>query len=155
MSRPAELSFARRDDLGRAMSGRRGRVEGKGAIVTGAGSTPGPGMATGRACAITLAREGARVLLADINRDRAEETRTIIGGEGGTAAVFAGDMTRAADCEAMVRAAVDAFGTLDILVNNIGVAVAGNGVDTRQAQWGRVLNPSLSTMVLASKSAVA
>jgi NAD(P)-dependent dehydrogenase (short-subunit alcohol dehydrogenase family) len=136
------------------MSERRGRVEGKVAIVTGAGSTPGSGMATGRACAIVLAREGARVLLADINPGRAEETRAIIGGEGGTAAVFAGDMTRAADCDAMVRAAVDAFGTLDILVNNIGVAVAGNVVDTSEADWDRVLNLSLKTMFLASKSAI-
>jgi len=53
------------------MSERRGRVEGKVAIVTGAGSTPGPGIATGRACAIVLAREGARVLLADINPEQA------------------------------------------------------------------------------------
>src|SRR5258708_14584618 len=110
MSRPAELSFARRVDLGRAMSERRGRVEGKVAIVTGAGSTPGPGMATGRACAITLAREGARVLLADINPDRAEETRTIIGGEGGTAAGFAGDMTRPADWHALGPAPVHPCG---------------------------------------------
>lgn len=95
------------------MAQRRGRVEGKVAIVTGAGSTPGPGMATGRACAIVLAREGARVLLADIRGERAQETREIIENEGGTAAVFAGDMTRAADCDAMVGAALDAFGTVD------------------------------------------
>src|SRR5258708_38423823 len=96
MSRPAELSFARRADLGRAMSERRGRVEGKVAIVTGAGSTPGPGKATGRACAITLAREGARVLLADTNPDRGEESRTTIGREGGPAARFPGRSQTAA-----------------------------------------------------------
>lgn len=136
------------------MSERRGRVEGKVAIVTGAGSTPGPGMATGRACAIVLAREGAQVLLADVRADRAAETREIIEGEGGRAAVFAGDMTRAGDCAAMVAAAVDTFGTLDILVNNIGVSVAGNVVDTDEADWDRVLDLSLKTMFLASKSAV-
>jgi NAD(P)-dependent dehydrogenase (short-subunit alcohol dehydrogenase family) len=136
------------------MRERRGRVEGKVAIVTGAGSTPGPGMATGRACAIVLAREGARVLLADLNRERVEETRCIIAGEGGTAAVFVGDMTSGADCDAMVGAAVDAFGTLDILVNNIGVAHAGNVVDTSEADWDRIMNLSLKTMFLASKSAV-
>ncbi|ONH25103.1 SDR family NAD(P)-dependent oxidoreductase [Pseudofrankia asymbiotica] len=136
------------------MAQRRGRVEGKVAIVTGAGSTPGPGMATGRACAIVLAREGAQVLLADIRRERAEETREIIEGEGGTAAVFAGDMTSAADCDAMVGAALDAFGTVDILINNIGVAHAGNVVDTSEAVWDRILGLSLKTMFLASKSAV-
>jgi NADP-dependent 3-hydroxy acid dehydrogenase YdfG len=81
---------------------RHGRVEGKAAIVTGAGSTPGPGMATGRACAIVLAREGARVLLADRNRGQAEETKRLIERDGGTAEVFVGDMTKAADCDAMV-----------------------------------------------------
>jgi NAD(P)-dependent dehydrogenase (short-subunit alcohol dehydrogenase family) len=136
------------------MAQRRGRVEGKVAIVTGAGSTPGPGMATGRACAIVLAREGARVLLADIRGERAQETLEIIESEGGTAAVFAGDMTRAADCDAMVGAALDAFGTVDILINNIGVAIAGNVVDTSEADWDRILGLSLKTMFLASKSAV-
>lgn len=133
---------------------RHGRVEGKAAIVTGAGSTPGPGMATGRACAIVLAREGARVLLADLNRGQAEETKRLIERDGGTAEVFVGDMTKAADCDAMVRSAVDAFGTVDILVNNIGVAVAGSVVDTSEADWHRVLDLSLTTMFLASKSAV-
>jgi NAD(P)-dependent dehydrogenase (short-subunit alcohol dehydrogenase family) len=129
------------------MSERRGRVEDKVAIVTGAGSTPGPGMATGRACAIVLAREGAR-LLADIDPERAEQPRALISGEGSQAAVFAGDMTRAADCDAMVQAAVGAFGTLDILVNNIGVAHAGNVADTSEAEWDRILRLSLKTMFL-------
>ncbi|HEY3880548.1 MAG TPA: SDR family oxidoreductase [Trebonia sp.] len=136
------------------MSERQGRVAGKVAIVTGAGSTPGPGMATGRACAIVLAREGASVLLADVIGERAEETRALIEKEGGTAAVFAGDMTKGADCDAMVRAAVDAYGTLDILVNNIGVAHAGNVVDTTEETWDRILSLSLKTAFLASKSAV-
>lgn len=136
------------------MSERQGRVAGKVAIVTGAGSTPGPGIATGRACAIVLAREGARVLLADINRERAQETQSLIEQEGGTGCVFAGDMTSAADCDAMVRAAVGAFGTVDILVNNIGVAHAGNVVDTSEETWDRVLRTSLKTTFLASKSAV-
>jgi NAD(P)-dependent dehydrogenase (short-subunit alcohol dehydrogenase family) len=136
------------------MSERRGYVAGKVAIVTGAGSTPGPGMATGRACAIVLAREGARVLLADVLGERAEETQSLIEKEGGTATIFVGDMTRAADCDAMVRAAVDAFGTVDILVNNIGVAHAGNVVDTSEETWDRVLRLSLKTTFLASKSAV-
>ena len=53
----------------------RGRVEGKVAIVTGAGSTPGPGVGTGKASAVVLAREGASVLLVDLHAERAEETR--------------------------------------------------------------------------------
>ncbi len=133
---------------------RRSRLEGKVAIVTGAGSMPGPGVATGRATAIVLAREGARVLLADIRPDRVEETQSIIASEGGTASVFVGDMTKAADCEAMVRAAVTAFGTLDVLVNNIAVALPGDVTSTSEADWDRVLDAGLRTTFLASKYAV-
>lgn len=133
---------------------RQGRVEGKVAIVTGAGSTPGPGVATGRATAIVLAREGANVVLADIRPDRAEETQALIEKEGGTATVFAGDLRRAADCEAMVGTAVNRFGTLDILVNNIATAVAGDVVDTSDEDFDRVLDIGLRTTFLASKYAV-
>ena len=133
---------------------RQGRVEGKVAIVTGAGSTPGPGMGTGRATAIVLAREGARVVLADMYLDRAEETLRRIEAEGGTATTFQGDMTRSDDCRAMVETAVREFGTVDILVNNIGMAVAGSVVDTSEEDWDRVLDVSLRTAFLASKHAV-
>jgi NAD(P)-dependent dehydrogenase (short-subunit alcohol dehydrogenase family) len=133
---------------------RAGRVEGKVAIVTGAGSTPGPGVGTGKATAIVLAREGARVLLVDLHPERAEETRSVIEEEGGTAEVFAADATKAADCEAMVRAAVDAFGTVDILVNNIGLASLGTVVDLTEEQWDRALDVNLRTAFLASKYAV-
>src|ERR1700752_2647341 len=109
---------------------RPGRVEGKVAIVTGAGSTPGPGVGTGKATAVALAREGAPVLLVDLHPDRAEETQRMISDEGGKAEGFAADVTRSAEAEAMVGAAVDAFGTLDILVNNIGLASVGTVVDT-------------------------
>ena len=137
---------------GRHVEGRH--VEGKVAIVTGAGSTPGPGVGTGKATAITLARAGARVLLVDLHPERAAETLEIIEKDGGTAAVFAGDMTRSADAEAAVRAAVDTFGTLDILVNNIGAAIPGTVADTAEADWDRALDISLRTTFLVSKHAV-
>jgi NAD(P)-dependent dehydrogenase (short-subunit alcohol dehydrogenase family) len=133
---------------------RSGRVEGKVAIVTGAGSTPGPGMATGRASAIVLAREGARVLLADVRQDRAEETRDMIAAEGGAAEVFTGDMSRDADCAAMARAAVSAFGTIDILVNNIAVASPGDVTEISEPDWDQVLNASVRTAFLASRHVV-
>lgn len=133
---------------------RRGRVEGKTAIVTGAGSTPGPGVGTGRASAVVLAREGASVLLADIHLDRAEETLRMIEAEGGTATTFAGDMTNSGDCQAMVEVVLHTFGRLDILVNNIGAAIAGNVVDTSEEDWDRILDVSLRTAFLASKAAV-
>ncbi|ONH60676.1 short-chain dehydrogenase [Frankia sp. CcI49] len=131
-----------------------GRVEGKVAIVTGAGSTPGPGMGTGKASAVVLAREGASVLLVDLHPERAEETLQMIEDEGGKAKVFGADVTSAADCEAMVDAAVDTFGTVDILVNNIGLASVGTVVDTTEQAWDRSLNLNLRTVFLASKYAV-
>lgn len=136
------------------MQQRTGRVAGKVAIVTGAGSTPGPGVGTGKACAILLAREGAKVLLVDQVRERAEETRALIAAEGGDSLVFAGDVTKASDCQAMVRAAVEAFGRLDVLVNNIGRAALGTVVNTTEEDWDRALDVNLRTMFLASKYAV-
>lgn len=133
---------------------RAGRVEGKVAIVTGAGSTPGPGMGTGKAAAVLLAREGAAVLLVDLHPERAEETLRLIEDEGGKAEVFAADVTQSADCAAMVGAAVSSFGTLDILVNNIGMASVGTVVDTTEEAWDRALDVNLRTAFLASKHAV-
>jgi NAD(P)-dependent dehydrogenase (short-subunit alcohol dehydrogenase family) len=133
---------------------RPGRVEGKVAIVTGAGSTPGPGIGTGKATAVVLAREGASVLLVDMYPERAEETLSLIDDEGGKAEVFAADATRSADCEAMVAAAVDAFGTVDILVNNIGRAAVGTVVDTSEDDWDTALDVNLRTAFLAAKHAV-
>jgi NAD(P)-dependent dehydrogenase (short-subunit alcohol dehydrogenase family) len=133
---------------------RAGRVEGKVAIVTGAGSTPGDGIGTGKASAVVLAREGASVLCVDLFAERAEETRAMIEEEGGTAAVFAGDCTKAADCEAMVAAAVEQFGTVDILVNNIGRPSLGTVVDMSEEAWDQALDINLRTAFLASKYAV-
>ncbi len=133
---------------------RAGRVEGKVAIVTGAGSTPGAGIGTGKASAVVLAREGARVLLVDLHPERAEETRQIIEEEGGKAEVFAADVTRASDCASMVKAAVEHFGTVDILVNNIGLAALGTVVDTTEEAWDNTFDVNLRTAFLASKYAV-
>ena len=136
------------------MSERVGRVEGKVAIVAGAGSFPGPGVGIGKAISVVLAREGARVLLADLHGERAEETRSMIEEEGGTAAVFAGDMTRAADCDAMVAAAIDAFGAVDILVNNVGAASRGSVTEITEDDWDRGFDINLRTAFLASKSVI-
>ncbi len=129
-------------------------MEGKVAIVTGAGSTPGPGIGTGKASAVVLAREGASVLLVDLHPERAEETRKMILDEGGRAEVFGADVTRAAEAEAMVKAAVESFGTLDILVNNIGLAAVGTVVDTTEEAWDRSMDINLRTAFLASKYSV-
>lgn len=136
------------------MAERAGRVQGKVAVVTGAGSTPGPGVGTGKATAVLLAREGASVLLVDMYRERAEATLELIEAEGGVARVWPCDVTRAADCEGMVSAAVEAFGTIDVLVNNIGRAALGTVVDTSEQDWDQAMDVNLRTTFLASKYAV-
>lgn len=136
------------------MAERTGRVEGKVAIVTGAGSTPGEGIGTGKASAVVLAREGASVLLVDLYPERAEETKAMIEADGGKAEVFAADVTKADQCEAMVQAAVSAFGTVDILVNNVGRASLGTVVDLSEEAWDSALDINLRTAFLASKYAV-
>ena len=133
---------------------RTGRLEGKVAIVTGAGSTPGPGIGTGKATAVVLAREGASVLLVDLYPERAEETLAMIEDEGGKAHVHAADVTTAAACEAMVAAAVDAYGGLDILVNNVGRAFLGTVVDTTEEAWDEAFAINLRSAFLACKYAV-
>jgi 3-oxoacyl-[acyl-carrier protein] reductase len=90
------------------------RFDGKTAIVTGAGSGFGEAIAT------RFAREGARVVVADVNEENGRRVASAIAGEGGTARFLRTDVSRAADVKAMVDEALSAFGGLDVLVNNAG-----------------------------------
>jgi NAD(P)-dependent dehydrogenase (short-subunit alcohol dehydrogenase family) len=95
------------------------RFQDKSIVVTGAGS------GIGRAAAIMFAAEGGRVLVVDRYEADARETAVRIEEAGGTARAMAGDVSRAADCEAMVKAAVAAYGRLDVAFNNAGVGGSG------------------------------
>ena len=130
-----------------------GRVQGKVAIVTGAGSRA-EGIGNGRATAVLLAREGARVLLVDQHADAAERTLAMIKSEGGEAAVFPADVTRAADCRAMVDEAVRRWGRLDVLDNNVGIGGRGTVVEVEEAEWEQVMRVNVTGMMLASKHAI-
>ncbi|HSB42528.1 MAG TPA: SDR family NAD(P)-dependent oxidoreductase, partial [Methylomirabilota bacterium] len=100
------------------------RVEGKAAIVVGGGQTPGQTVGNGRATAIVLGREGARVCVVDRVLASAQETADLIKGEGGDAWAFAADVTREDDVRRLVAAARERFGRLDILHNNVGASLA-------------------------------
>jgi len=100
-----------------------GRVEGKVAIVVGGGQTPGETIGNGRATAIVLAREGARVVVADRDLSSAEETVMIIRDAGGDALAFQADVTDDEAVRRLVAAAVERFGGLDILHNNVGASI--------------------------------
>lgn len=132
----------------------RPRMAGKVAIVTGGGQVDGPGVGTGTASAILLARHGAAVVLVDREPARAEVTRTEIERAGGQAVVVGGDVTSATDCERMTRAALDGFGRLDVLVNNVGVSRPGGVVDTDEELWDQMLEINLKSVYLVSRAAV-
>jgi len=88
------------------------RLEGKVAIVTGAGSS-GEGVGNGKAASILFAREGAKVLLVDFQEDRARETLQMIHDEGGVASTLQGDMTKLEDCERMAETAMERYGRVE------------------------------------------
>ena len=134
-------------------AGGSGRLPDKVAIVTGAGSR-GPGLGNGKAAAILFARQGARVLCVDQAAPRAEETVGLIRAEGGQAAPFAADVTRAADCEAMVAAAVEQWGGLDILHNNVGIESRQDLLETTEEEWDQVMAVDLKSAFLATRAAV-
>ena len=135
------------------MPERRPRLEGKVAIVTGAGSS-GPGIGNGKATSVLFAREGAKVLLVDAALERAEESLVMIREEGGDASVFQADVTKAADCQAMVEAAMERYGRLDILDNNVGISRRGTVVDTSEEDWDHIIAVNLKSMILASGAAI-
>jgi len=129
------------------------RLAGKVAIVTGAGSS-GKVIGNGKATAILFAREGAKVLCADVVEDRARETVDAILKEGGTASAFRADVSKAADCKAMVQAAVERYGRLDILDNNVGVSVRADVLEVTEEQWDRVMAVNVKSIMLTSKYAI-
>src|SRR3954468_18097790 len=104
------------------------RLKGKTAMVVGAGSI-GPGWGNGKATAVTFAREGAQVFCVDRNAAAAQETAKIIAAEGGDATAFTADVSRAGDVEAMVAACLKAYGRIDVLDNNVGIAEMGSVVE--------------------------
>ena len=129
------------------------RLKGKTAVVVGAGSI-GPGWGNGKATAVTFAREGAQVFCVDRNGAAAEETVNIITGEGGKAAAFTADVSRAGEVEAMVAACLKAYGRIDVLDNNVGIAEMGSVVDVTEAEWDRVFAVNLKSAFLAMKHVI-
>ena len=101
------------------------RLEGKTAIIVGAGQSPGEGMGNGRATALLFAREGAKVLAVDHRLESAKETADMVTKEGGTCVPFAADVTKEATLKAAVDEAMKLWGRIDILHNNVGVSLAG------------------------------
>ena len=129
------------------------RLRGRVAVITGAGSI-GPGWGNGKATATLFAREGARVFAVDQNGDAAAETKDIIETEGGTCLSHAANVADGASVDAMVRACLDAFGRIDVLVNNVGIARTGSIVSTSEADWDLVSDVNVKSIYLTCREIV-
>jgi len=128
-------------------------LTGKVAIVTGGGAA-GDGIGNGRAAAILLARAGTRVVVVDRDASLAKRTVEMIAAVGGEALALSADVTRAADCAAMVEATLDRFGRLDFLDNNVGIGSRGTVVDESEESWRRLMTVNVDSMFLAAKHAI-
>ena len=134
-----------------------GRVANKVAMVVGGGQTPGATIGNGRATAMLLAREGARVLVVDRELDSARETVTMIEAEGGEAAACEADVVVEASLEAAVAEIREYYGRLDILHNNVGASVALGDAPAEELDveaFDRIIAVNLRGMWLASKHAI-
>ena len=128
-----------------------GRVQGKTAIVTGAASNPGLGFAT----AVTLAREGARVVVTDVDEAGASRCAAAIRGAGGEALALRQDVTDEAQWKAVLEQAGAAYGGLDVLVNNAGIAVLKRLEEMSLADWNRQIEVNLTSVFLGCKYGMA
>ncbi len=93
------------------------------------------------------------MLCVDLKAENAEETAKLIAQERGEAAVFAADVTRKTDCEAMVKAALDRWGAVDILHNNVGIESRMSLFETSEKEWDKVMAVNLKSMLLATQAA--
>ncbi|WP_366554453.1 SDR family NAD(P)-dependent oxidoreductase [Aquibaculum sediminis] len=126
------------------------RFENKTVLVFGAGSA-GPGWGNGKAAAVTYARDGAFVAAVDRDLKAAEETVSIIAGEGGQARAFAADVTRSDDILAVVQALLQERGQIDVLHNNVGVTEMGGPEVASEESWQRVLDINATSVFLTCK----
>ncbi|MCX7061259.1 MAG: SDR family oxidoreductase [Nevskia sp.] len=125
-----------------------GRVQGKVALVTGAAK------GIGQACALLLAKEGAKVVVSDLDRAAGEAVAAKIVADGGEAQFIQQDVTDEASWPATIAATEARFGALHVLVNNAGIAIPGNAVDCTLADWRKTLAVNLDAVFLGTKYAI-
>ena len=125
-------------------------LEGKTALVFGAGSI-GPGWGNGKACAVAYARAGAGVVAVDLDMERARETCEIISEEGGNALPLAANVTDSAAIKNVVHTALETFGGIDILHNNVGISLQGDPISMSEADWDLSIDCNLKSVFLACK----
>jgi NAD(P)-dependent dehydrogenase (short-subunit alcohol dehydrogenase family) len=126
------------------------RFADKVAIVTGAGCV-GAGWGNGRAIAVRLAQEGARVWAVDHEPDRLAQTLELAGEARSSIRTWTCDVTSNDDVAAMADACLQAFGTIDVLVNNVGGSAAGGPVEMSEAVWDTQVDVNLKSVFLTCK----
>jgi NAD(P)-dependent dehydrogenase (short-subunit alcohol dehydrogenase family) len=128
----------------------RGRLDGKATVITGADS------GIGRAVALAYAREGADVFIAYLNEhEDAQETARLVTEAGRKAVLFSGDLADPAVCRKLVDEAVQAFGRIDVLVNNAAFQMSHESIDEiPDAEWDRTFAVNISAMFHICKAAV-
>jgi NAD(P)-dependent dehydrogenase (short-subunit alcohol dehydrogenase family) len=125
------------------------RLEGSCAIITGAGS------GIGRATALMFAQAGANVVVADLNAETARAAVEEIRAAGGEAVAVTGDLTDPTVVDQVVKAAVDTYGGVDVLVNNAGIMDRMSAAaDVSDAEWERVIQVNLTAPFLLTRAAL-
>jgi len=121
---------------------------GRVAIVTGASS------GIGRATALRLAKDGAKIVVADIDREWGAETVKLIQSAGGEAHFVQTDVTKEDDAARCVEQTLSRYGRVDILINNAGIALVAKITETTEAQWDKILNTNLKGAFFMSKHVI-
>jgi NAD(P)-dependent dehydrogenase (short-subunit alcohol dehydrogenase family) len=126
------------------------RLRDKVALITGVGSV-GPGWGNGKAMAVLFAREGARVFGIDMDAAAAAETGRLVAAEGGAFQSFTADVSKDDAVAGAVAACLQAHGRIDILVNNVGIAVVGGPKELDEAAWDRIMGINLKSVYLTCR----
>ena len=130
-----------------------GRLDGKIAIITGAGQQPGSSVGNGRATAIRFAQEGATCLLVDRNAEWAQGTLSLI--DGGSSSIFEADVTDEQACRSIIDACLERYGRIDILHNNVGMSKGDRPTpDLDVDVWDQIMTLNLKSMFMLTKHAL-
>ena len=133
-----------------------GRLEGKTAVICGAGQTPGSTTGNGRAISLLFARAGAHIICVDRMQDRADETVNSIEKEGGSAIALAADITKPDEVTRIIETACSGNGSFNVLVNNVGIGGGGDGPPEKLTEdaFDRIFAVNLKGAWLVTKAAL-
>lgn len=130
-----------------------GKFDGKTVVVTGAGSV-GEGWGNGRATSVLYAKEGARLVLVDRNRDAVDRTATLVREEGGTCITVTADVSNAEGITSFVDAALNEYGAIDVLQANVGIGSIGSLLEYPLSRWELMYRVNVTSLFLAAQAVI-